>query len=108
MQKASIKIRRDQLEEFKVYLYERENAEATIQKFLHREISFFFVLHANKEKGDYCVLFVSYLLQYQRKDAFNSVLFETRVSSPLTPGSQVCQHPGVSTIETRVSDRLFM
>jgi len=33
---------------------------------------------------------------------------ETRVSTPLTPGSQLCQHPGVSIIETRVSDRLFI
>lgn len=34
MQKVTVEIRRNQLEEFKVYLYERENAPATIQKYL--------------------------------------------------------------------------
>lgn len=41
MQKVSIKIRRDQIEEFKVYLYGRENAEATIQKYLTDIRTFF-------------------------------------------------------------------
>ena len=47
MQKASIKIRRDQLEEFKLYLYERENAEATIQKYLTDIRTFFKYLGEN-------------------------------------------------------------
>lgn len=47
MQKASIKIRRDQLEEFKVYLYERENAEATIQKYLTDVRTFYKYLGEN-------------------------------------------------------------
>jgi len=35
-------------------------------------------------------------------------LSDTRVSTPLTPGSQVYQHPGVSIIETRVSETSFI
>lgn len=35
-------------------------------------------------------------------------LSDTRVSLVLTPGCQAYQHPGVSMLETRVSDNLFI
>lgn len=34
MQQYSVEVKREQMEEFENYLYERENAEATVKKYL--------------------------------------------------------------------------
>ena len=39
---------------------------------------------------------------------YTRVLFDTRVSTPLRPGCQTYQHPGVSAHETRVSDKCWL
>ena len=42
MQNNQVELNKVQMEEFKEYLYERENAEATIQKYLTDIRTFFF------------------------------------------------------------------
>lgn len=41
MQKVSVEVKTEQMEEFRIYLYERENAEATIRKYLTDIRTFF-------------------------------------------------------------------
>ena len=43
MQQYSVEVKREQMEEFENYLYERENAEATVKKYLS-DIIFDFTL----------------------------------------------------------------
>lgn len=75
MQQYSVEIKREQMEEFKIYLYERENAEATIKKYLTDIRTFFRYLEQdfiiNKKK---VLDYKKWLLESYMVNSVNSML----------------------------------
>lgn len=75
MQQYSVEIKREQIEEFKIYLYERENAEATIKKYLTDIRTFFRYLEQDFTINKNKILdYKKWLLESYTVNSVNSML----------------------------------
>lgn len=103
MQNVSVEVKREHLEEFKIYLYERESAAATIQKYLTDIRTFFQYL------GEDCTVDKKKLLEY--KEWLLKSYMVNSVNSMLAALNQFLAFLGMSVLKVKrikVQKSLFL